>query len=207
MEVLEMAAYAEESLKASVKALLERNADLAQDVVDKDNVINRLECEIDDHSLKLLALAQPVAKDLRFIVGAMRMIVNLERIGDEAVNIAERTMILSNRPPLPFNHLLEELSSVCLEMYRTSIKAFRDGDAILAQKVCRMDTRADDLDVSVIKQLIGYMLSETPAIERSVHTILISRSMERICDLCTNLAECVIFNVEGVNVKHHCGRI
>lgn len=158
-------------------------------------------------SLRLLALAQPVARDLRFIVGSMRMIVNLERIGDEAVNIAERALLLSHRPALPFNHVLEQLSDVSMEMYRTSLKAFKDDDVDLAQVVCDRDARANDLDLTILKKLIDYMLKETPAIERSVHTILTSRSMERICDLSTNIAESVIFVIKGVNIKHHCGNI
>ncbi len=207
MQVLEMAAYAEKSLEKALESLFERNTDLAQEVIDMDKNINKLECDIDEDSLRLLALAQPVARDLRFIVGAMRMIVNIERVGDEAVNIAERSLLLSLRPPLPFNHMLEDLAALCLEMFRTAIRAFKDDDPDLAQRVCDMDYRANELDLSVLKRLMDYMLKETPAIERSVHTILSSRSMERIGDLATNVAECVIFIKKGVNIKHRCGRI
>jgi len=207
MQVLEMAAYAEKSLEKALQSLLERNTDLAQEVIDMDSNINKLECDIDEDSLRLLALAQPVARDLRFIVGIMRIIVNLERVGDEAVNIAERALLLSLRPPLPFNHVLEDLSGMCLEMVRSAVKALKDEDAELAQRVCDMDYRANELDLSILKKLIDYMLQETPAIERSVHTILSSRSMERVGDLSTNIAESVIFIVKGVNIKHRCGRI
>ncbi len=207
MKVLEMALYTEKALQNSITALLERNTDIAQQVIDNDHEINRLECEIDEMCLRLLALSQPVARDLRGIVGAMRIIVNMERLGDEAVNIAERALILAHRPALPFNHMLEELSTICLEMLKSSIKAYKDDDAELAQVVCDMDTRANELDLSVIKKLIDYMLKETPAIERSVHTILTSRSMERAGDLATNISECVIFIIKGVDVKHHCSRI
>lgn len=207
MQVLEMAAYAEKSLEKALEALLERNTDLAQEVIDMDKNINQLECDIDEDSLKLLALTQPVAKDLRFVVGIMRIIVNLERVGDEAVNIAERALLLSLRPPLPFNHVLEDLASLSLEMLRSAIKALKDDDADLAQRVCDMDYRANELDLSILKKLIDYMLQEAPAIERSVHTILSSRSMERVGDLSTNIAESVIFIIRGVNIKHRCGRI
>ncbi len=207
MQVLEMAAYAEKALEKATQALLERNTELAQEVIDMDRNINQLECDIDERSLRLLALAQPVAKDLRFIVGCMRMNVNLERVGDEAVNIAERALLLSLRPALPFNHLIEELSETTIEMFRSAMKAFKDEDSELAQHVCDMDTRANELDLSVLKKLIDYMLKEAPAIERSVHTILASRSMERTGDLATNLAESVIFIIKGVNIKHRCGRI
>ena len=136
INVLEMAAHAEKALEKATTALLTRDAELAQDVINHDELINELECVIDEKSLRMLALEQPVAKDLRFIVGCMRTIVNLERIGDEAVNIAERALILSHRPALPFNHILEELSNLCLEMLRSSINAFKEEDPEMAQKVC-----------------------------------------------------------------------
>ncbi|MBG0775126.1 MAG: phosphate signaling complex protein PhoU [Desulfovibrionaceae bacterium] len=207
LKVLEMAAYTEKALVQANQAYAERDTDLAQQVIDNDYAINSLECDIDNLSLKLLALAQPVAQDLRIIVGIMRLIVNLERIGDEAVNIAERSLILAHRPPLSYNPTLEELAKVSLEMLRNALTAFKDEDTDAAQRVCDMDARADELDVSVIKKLIDHMLKESPAIERSVHTILISRSLERIADLSTNIAECVIFIVKGVNIKHRCSRI
>ncbi len=207
IQVLEMAAYAEKAMEKATQALLERNTDMAQEVIDMDQNINQLECEIDERSLRLLALAQPVAKDLRFIVGCMRMIVNIERVGDEAVNIAERALLLSLRPALPFNHIIEELAGVALEMFRSAVKAFKDEDPELAERVCDMDSRANELDLAVLKKLIDYMLKEAPAIERSVHTILTSRSLERIGDLSTNIAESLIFIIKGVNIKHRCGRI
>lgn len=205
-KVLEMAAYTEQALSKCIRALGERNAELAQEVIDKDVEINALECEIDELALRLLALEQPVARDLRTIVGVTRMIINLERVGDEAVNVAERAMILSLRPALPVNHMLEELARLAQEMLRTAIKAFKDDDAELAQVVCDMDSRADELDILNLKKLIDSMLQESPAIERSVHTILASRSLERIGDLSTNIAESVIFIAKGVNIKHHCDR-
>lgn len=207
MKVLEMAAYAEKAMENGVHSLLERDTDLAQEVIDQDDTINLLECDVDETALKLLALDQPVAKDLRHIVGAMRIIVNLERVGDQAVNICERALLLSHRPALPFNHRLEELTTLTLDMLKTAVKAYRDQDAELAQMVCDMDTRANELDVSIIKQLIDFMLKESPAIERSVHTILAARALERCGDLATNIAECVIFIVKGVDVKHKCSRI
>lgn len=206
MKVLEMAAYAEKALDKSLRALTERNSELAQEVIDKDYEINQLECEIDEFALRLLALAQPVARDLRFIVGCMRIIVNLERIGDEAVNISERSMLLAHRPPLPFSKPLEQLSQVCLEMLRTAIKAFKDDDSELADQVCTADEQANELDMTVLRNLIDYMVQQSPAVERSVHSILASRSLERVGDLSTNIAECVIFIVQGVDVKHRCHR-
>lgn len=206
MQVLEMAAHAEKSMELAVRALLERNTELASKVIDSDQEINRYECSIDALSLRLLALAQPVAKDLRFITGIMRIIVNLERVGDQAVNVAERALILSHRPALPFSPELEELSAHVLEMLRAAIKAFKDDDTELSERVCDMDSKANQLDLAIIKKLINYMLDESPAIERSVHTILASRCMERVGDLSTNIAESVIFIIKGVDIKHRCSR-
>ncbi|GFM35723.1 phosphate signaling complex protein PhoU [Desulfovibrio psychrotolerans] len=202
LKVLEMAAYTQKAIEDACKALLERDGDLAQKVIDNDMQINLLECEIDDMSLRLLALDQPLAVDLRSIVGIMRVSVNLERVGDEAVNIAEKAMFLSTRPPLPFGGQLKELSDVALEMFRASIMAFREGDPDLARDICRWDSQCNALDVMVIKDLVNYMSKEAPAVERAVSTVLTSRSLERVGDLSTNIAEAVVFIVEGVSIKH-----
>ena len=207
IKVLEMAAYAEKALDKAIKAMIERDSSLAQEVIDEDETINKLECAIDDDSLNILALHQPVARDIRTVVGCMRMIVNLERIGDEAVNIAERALMLNNRPPLPFKPQLEDMAEVTMEMVRSAIKAFKDDDAEMAQMVCDMDVKVNELDLGMIKRLIDFMLKESPAIERSVHTILASRSLERVADLSTNVGESVIFIIKGVDIKHRCGRI
>lgn len=206
LKMLEMLAYADKALDRATTSLFERNVDLAQQVVDSDYSINQLECDIDSESLRILALTQPVARDLRTIVGYMRMVVNIERVGDEAVNIAEHGLLLSLRPPLPFNRLLEELAAHCHEMYKTAIQAFKDADPELAQRVCDMDPKADNLDMHTVKKLVEQMSQEPETVERSVHTLLVTRSFERIGDLATNIAETVIFIVKGVDIKHHCGR-
>ncbi|GFM33567.1 phosphate signaling complex protein PhoU [Desulfovibrio subterraneus] len=202
VKVLEMAAYTQRAIEDACKSLLTRDGDLAQKVIDGDQIINQLECEIDDLSLRLLALAQPMAVDLRSIVGITRVSVNLERVGDEAVNIAEKAMFLATRPPLPFHDQLKELSDTALDMFRAAITAFREGDPDLGRDICRWDSQCNAQDVQVIKDLVNYMNSETPAVERAVNTILTSRSLERVGDLSTNIAEAVVFIVEGVSIKH-----
>lgn len=204
LKVLEMAAYAERSAEKATRAFFERDAELAAEVIESDSRINLMDHEIDEFCLKLLALEQPMAVDLRFIVGSMRTTVHLERVGDQAVNIAERAILLSQRPPLPLNRHLEELSSLAREMLKASIVSYNNGDPELAQRVCNMDARTDELSVKVLKDLVDYMLRESPAIERSVHTILLARSLERIGDLATNVAENAIFITRGVNFKHNC---
>lgn len=204
LKVLEMAAYAERSAEKAMRAYFERDAALAASVIESDSRINLMDHEIDEFCLRLLALEQPLAVDLRFIVGSMRATVHLERVGDQAVHIAERAILLSQRPPLPPNPRLEELAALSREMLKASIVAYNNGDPDLAQRVCNMDARSDELSVKVLKDLVDYMLKDSPAIERSVHAILLARSMERIGDLATNVAENAIFITRGVNFKHNC---
>ncbi|SMF36778.1 phosphate signaling complex protein PhoU [Desulfovibrio gilichinskyi] len=204
VQVLRMSSMAETAMHNSIKALLENNAELAEDVIMNDIKINELECDLDKFNIELLALDQPMAKDLRFIVGAMRISSNLERIGDEAVNLAHRSVFLSTRPPLPFNQKLEQMTVVAKDMVAQAVKAFADEDPVLAGKVCGMDNDADSLNVRILKSLIEDMVSETRIVERGVHLIMASSHLERIADQATNIAESVIFITQGVNIKHHC---
>ncbi|KAF1073855.1 phosphate signaling complex protein PhoU [Halodesulfovibrio sp. MK-HDV] len=201
-KLLEMAARAQNAVEFATVALLQRDVELAERVIKEDRLIDEIECEVDDMSLRLLALDTPVAIDLRSIVGMMRVAVNLERIGDQAVNIARQAKYLSSRPALPFEANLEELCSVTLDMLKTSIIALREGDSMLAREVCRMDEECDKLDVEVIKELVNYMGYESPAVKRAVAAILTSRSLERVGDLSTNIGEAVVFIIEGESIKH-----
>jgi phosphate transport system protein len=202
--ILEMAALTETAMERAVKAFMERDMDLAQQVIDGDREINLLEVEVDRHSLRLLALDQPMARDLRFIVGSMRIAVDLERIADQAVNIAQRAQFLSKRPPLPPNPSVDELAQTALDMLKMVISAFVAQNADMAVDVCRMDDTADELNYKILKELLAYMTTERPAIERSVQTIIVARCFERAADQATNIAESVIFIIKGVNIKHHC---
>lgn len=204
VKVLRMAALSETAVHKAVKAFLENDADLAEDVIQNDTVINDMEDELDAFNLELLALDQPMAVDLRTIIGAMRITVNLERMGDEAVNLAHRAMFLSARPPLPHDPRMEELAETAKRMLSDAFKAYIDDDVALAQQVCRMDDRADSLNYAILKQSIQGMVSETRIVERGVHAIIGARHLERIADLATNVSETVAFIVEGVNLKHRC---
>ena len=204
MSILKMATLAEKALEKSVKALLERDDQLAEEVVDRDREIDMLEVEVDRHALRLLALDQPMARDLRFIVGSLRIAVELERIGDQAVNIAQRARILNSRPPLPRNNALEELADTALDMLRTVISSFVNQDPDIATEVCKMDDVADELNYRILKDALAFMANESPVVERSVQTIIAARCLERAADQTTNIAESVIFMVKGVNIKHHC---
>ncbi|MFZ0942527.1 MAG: phosphate signaling complex protein PhoU [Syntrophobacteraceae bacterium] len=204
MTILQMATLAEKALEKSIKALLERDDGLAKEVLDGDREIDLLEVEVDRHSLRLLALDQPMARDLRFIIGNLRIAVELERIGDQAVNIAQRALALNSRPPLPRNLAMEELGDTALDMLRTVISSFVNQDPDLATDVCKMDDIADDLNYRILRNALDYMANEAPAVQRSVETIIAARCLERAADQTTNIAESVIFMVKGVNIKHHC---
>jgi phosphate transport system protein len=204
MIILQMATLSEKAIEKSVRALVERNNDLVAEVVAGDREINLLEVEVDRSCLRLLALDQPMARDLRFIIGSMRIAVDLERIADQAVNIAQRARFLNSRAPLPPNHAIEELADTAIDMVRSVISSFVNQNADLATDVCKMDDVADELNYSILKDMMAYMTTEAPAVERSVQTILVARCLERAADQATNIAESVIFIVKGVNIKHHC---
>jgi len=204
MTILHMAALTERALEKGIQALLERNTELASEVIERDQEINLLEVDVDRYSLRLLALDQPMARDLRFIVGCMRIAVDLERIADQAVNIAERAIFLNNRPPLPPNPAMEQLADTALDMLKSVIASFVNENTDQAMDVCQMDDFADEMNARVLKNLMAYITSEVPAVERSVQTIIAARCLERAADQATNIAESVIFIVKGVNIKHHC---
>lgn len=202
LKVLKMVAMTEDAVEKSIRAYVDKDLYLAEEVQDGDVEINRLEVEIDELGLRLLALEQPVAGDLRFILGCMRISVDLERMADEAVNIAERSIMLSSRPPLPFHDNVREMGGKALAMLRHAAQAFASGNVEEALEVCKLDSEVDVLNHRNMREVIEYMIHETPAIERSVHTIILIRRIERIGDLATNIAESVVFIARGVNIKH-----
>ncbi|XXJ18212.1 phosphate signaling complex protein PhoU [Desulfovibrio caledoniensis] len=202
--VLRMAALSESAVHKAVRAYLENDADLAEEVIVGDEAINEMEDEIDNFSLELLALDQPMAVDLRTIVGAQRITVNLERLGDEAVNLAHRAIFLSTRPPMPHNPKMEDLANTVKKMLSEALKAYVDDDVSLAGQICRMDDKADDLTIAILRQMVSDMVAESRIVERGVHAIIGARHLERVGDLATNVAETVVFIVEGTSMKHNC---
>ena len=202
--ILDMAALTLKAMEKSLRALSDRNEQLAEEVIEKDQEVNLLEVQVDRLILKLLALAQPMARDLRFIIGCMRTSVDLERIGDQAVNVAQRAQYLNSRPPLPSIPAMVELADTAMDMLRVAISAFTNLNVSQAMDVCQMDDEADELNVQVLKDLMDYMVNDTPAIQRAVQTIITARCLERVADHCTNIAESVFFIARGVNIKHRC---
>ena len=200
--IMKMFAITERALQDAVNSLMQRDDDLANQVMQGDKNINRLEVEIEEKILNILALWQPVARDLRFVTGCSRIASDLERIGDQSTNIAERAILLNEKPRLSFMNGLQALADVSTEMYRNVITSFSQLDCNMAVNVCNMDSRADELNVQIMRQLIDYMSNESKIVERAVHTLIVANSLERVGDLATNIAEDVVFIARGVNVRH-----
>ncbi|SDN85372.1 phosphate uptake regulator, PhoU [Desulfonauticus submarinus] len=202
--VLTMVSEVKQSLQKVCKAFALLDADLAQEVIESDQDINESEVKIDEQALRLLALEGPVARDLRFILGCMRIAVDLERIGDECANIAEATIMLSCKPVLGFYERIQVMGEKSARMLDLAVSSFFQPNADLAIDVCKMDYEIDELNSQITKYIIQYMTEETPAIERSVQAINITRRFERIADLATNIAESAVFVDKGINIKHYC---
>ena len=202
-QLLKMGGLAERAISNAIDALVRRDTPLAEKTIGEDEKINKMELVIDEWCLKLLALHQPLAADLRFITSAMRINVELERIGDLAVNIAERVVSLNQEPQLKPYIDIPRMAEITKNMVKDVLDAFVNGDADLARAVCARDDQVDALNDQVFRELITYMLAEPKTITRAVHLIIVSRYLERIADHATNIAEGVIFMVKALVIKHH----
>lgn len=203
-EILKIGAFAEEAIYKSVEALKNRDKELAKSVIDNDNNIDQLELAIDEKCIDLIARYQPMAKDLRFITTGMKINAELERIADIAVDIAQRTLELTDKPLLKPLVDIPKLTAIAQNMVKTSIDAFVKGDIELAKKVMLSDPEADKLRNLIQKELIeDYMVKDCASAPRAVQLLLIARFLERICDHTTNIAEDVIYMVQAEVVKHH----
>lgn len=200
--LLHMGALVEGQTYKALVALMERRAELADEVIKADKQVNDLQIEIDDRCIKILALQQPMATDLRLITSAMKMGADLERIGDQAVNIAETAIKLLAHPPLKPVIDIAEMAETAQKMTKDALDAFVRRDAALARAVLERDDRVDNLKDRVFRLLLTYMMADPGTIERALGLILISRNLERIADHATNVAEDVIFLVEAKDVRH-----
>jgi len=203
-KLLVMATTAEEAVQKSLTSVTTRNSDRAREVISDDIQLNNAELEIEGQAFRLLALRQPVAADLRLILATMRIATTLERIGDQGVNIAERALELNNAPPVDLPIDLKGLADLALGMVRTSIDAFVLQDPGLAMQVCARDSEVDLLDDEYTQKILDSMISEARWVTRLHHFIIIVRNLERIADLATNIAEDIVFIVEGRVIKHRC---
>jgi phosphate transport system protein len=202
-KLLDMASRAEEQIGLAVRGLKDRKQEMACEVLAKEEAINRLDIEIDDMALRLLALRQPMATDLRFITSAMKIGSDLERIGDLAVNIAERTLELLKFPQLKPLIDIPRMAEMSQEMVRDALNAFVNGDAVLAKNVCQRDDQVDQLNNQIFRELLTFMMADAATIPRAVDLILVGRHLERIADHATNIGEDVIYMVRGKTIKHH----
>jgi len=202
-QLLKMAALVEEAIRGSVQSLVKRDTNLAQNVFDGEDRINRMENEIEDMCLKLLALRQPMAVDLRFITSALKIVTDLERMGDQAVNIAERSVSLNQEPQLKPYIDIPRMADIVQSMVRDVLDSFVKRDSKLARSVCARDDLVDGLNQQVFRELLTFMISEPTTIQRAVHLMIVCRCLERIADHATNIAEDVIFVVDARVIKHH----
>jgi phosphate transport system protein len=201
-QLLTMGGLVENRIHRAVDSLIHRKEEEARNVIESDVEINNLQIEIDERCLKILATQTPVAVDLRFIAAAMKINSDLERMGDQAVNIAENTLKCLGQPPLkPFIDL-PRMAALAQEMTRDALDAFVRRDAALARDVLRRDDTVDDLKDQIFRELLTYMMADPGTIERALSLILISRNLERVADHATNIAEDVIFMVEAKDVRH-----
>jgi phosphate transport system protein len=201
--LLKMGALVEERVHVAMQALMERRMDAAEAVVAGDAEVNDLQIEIDDRCLKLLATQNPMASDLRLITAAMKINADLERIGDQAVNIAENAVKVAGAPPLRPLIDLPRMAEIAETMTRDSLDAFVRRDAALARDILARDDEVDQLKDQIFRVLLTYMMADPGTIERALGLILVSRNLERIADHATNIAEDVIFVVEAKDVRHH----
>jgi phosphate transport system protein len=200
--LLKMASLTEESIAKSIKSLVKRDSTFAQEVIEEDTKIDLLEVKINNLALKLLALKQPMASDLRFITSAMKISSHLERIGDQAVNIAERSLELITQPLLKPLIDIPRMAELAQEMVKNSIGFLINNDVSLAEELWKVENVIDDLNSQIFRELLTYMIEDPKTIKRAIGLILVGRHLERISDLSTNIAEEVVYIVNGKNIKH-----
>lgn len=203
-DILKMGAFAEEAIYKSVEALKSRDKELAKNVINNDVNVDGLELVIDEKCVDLIARYQPMAKDLRFITTGMKINAELERIADIAVDIAQRTLEIVDKPLLKPLVDIPKLTAIAQKMVKMAIDAFVKGDIELAKKVLLSDPEADSLRNLIQRELIeDYMVKDGSTAPRAVQLLLITRFLERICDHATNIAEDVIYMVQAEVVRHH----
>lgn len=203
-QLLDMSDAAEKLVERSIRALLDRSVETAETVIAGDSVLNDLEIRIENGAVALLALQQPMARDLRFIIGAIKISSDLERVGDHAVNISESASRLATTGatiiPTPE---LEDMARRARQMLSDALDAFIKADGALGREVCRADDAVDALHNSIFRILLTHMMADTRTIAPALELLLVSRNLERIADLATNIAEDAVYLAEGKQIKHH----
>ena len=200
--VLEMGGFVEKQIADVMRALVDRDDESARLIIERDKTVNRMDVQIDDICLRLLALHQPAARDLRLITTALKITTDLERAGDMAENIAERVIELSREPQLKPLIDLPRMATIAQGMLRQALDAFVREDADMALQVCHQDDSVDDLTDQLLRELLTFMMEDPHTISRALRLIFISKYIERLADHATNIAEMVIFMVKGKSIRH-----
>ncbi len=201
-EILYMGGLVEDQIQKAVNSLVERDSKLAEVIIERDHEVNRLDVDIDDLCIRLLALHQPAGRDLRFITTGLKITTDLERTGDMAVNICERALELNQEPQLKPYIDIPRMAEIAERMIRESLDAFVREDTDLALKVCKDDEQVDQLNSQIFREVISFMIGDPLTINRAMKLASISKYLERIADHATNIAEMVVFMVKGKSIRH-----
>jgi len=202
--LLDMSDLATSLLDLSVDALLSRDSNMAEAVLTGDRDLDALELEVEDQAIGLLALQQPMARDLRFIIASIKVSNDLERVGDHAVNIAQSALRLASTSTIITpDPEINEMSRRARKMLHDSLTAFVRADGALGREVCKADDEVDAMHNSVFRILVTHMMEDARTITPSLELLLVSRNLERVADLATNIGEDAVFLAEGKQIKHH----
>jgi phosphate transport system protein len=200
--VLEMGGLVEKQIDEAMTSLVDRNSELAREVIGRDHTVNYLDVAIDETCTRMLALHQPAGRDLRLIMTSIRIATDLERIGDIAQNICERAIELNEEPPLrPFVDL-PKMAEWARSMLRDSLDAFVREDTELALQVCQRDDFIDNLTAQIFKEMLSHMTQDPQSVTRAVRLLALAKYLERIADHATNIGEMVIYMVKGKSIRH-----
>jgi phosphate transport system protein len=202
VKILKMGSLVEEAIGQAIQALVERDSDLARKVIASDARINTFDVEIDEECIRLIALRQPTARDLRFVTTAMKITTDLERMGDYAVDIGERVLELNEEPQLKPYIDLPRMAEISQAMVRDVLQAFLDRDTRLAYQVINRDDEVDQLTVQIFNELLFYMKKDSTTTSRAIKISYISKYLERVADHATNIAEMVVYMTEGRMIRH-----
>jgi len=202
--LLDMSGQAEDLVDLAIKSLLERDRAIAEQVIAGDKMLNALEVEIEQRAVRLLALQQPMARDLRFLIGTIKVSSDLERVGDHAVNIAESAVrLVDHGGRLTPSPALEDMARRARAMLSDALDAFLRADGALGREVCKADDAVDALHDSVFRVLLTHMMESSRNIGPALELLLVSRNLERVADLATNIGEDAVYLAEGKQIKHH----
>jgi phosphate transport system protein len=204
-KLLRMGGMVEDQIQGALRALVDRDSVLAREVIENDHRVNALDVEVDENCLSLLALQQPTARDLRFITTAMKISTELERMSDLSENICERAIELNEEPQLKPYIDIPRMANAALKMVRDALDAFVASDAVLAREVCADDDFIDELTEQLFRELLSFMLEDPTTISRAIRITFIAKYLERIADHATNVAELVVYMVEGKIIRHTLG--